>query len=390
MVDSLNKVLLIAGDDTCFNALNEFAISFEKALKERGYESEILYVNMLDQGVLDKLISEQYLAIVGFQTNLFSLEISQGVYVGNLISSPKYNYIFDSPITKRDYFIPHIDNMTMFYHDIGYVDYLKEYFPHINAIYFPPAGGTVGFEKKEGLFDGERKYDVTFMGTYINYRDILKSAVSNNPDWAGIMLDFFDYLVKNPNIGAIKGIKAFVEDNSIDVKHEEIPALLEILYPAENAVKSYYRERVIKTLLDEDISVDVFSESWENTPFANHKKLSIHHEISYKKSMDVISDSKLSLNVFSWHKDSMTERIANIMLGGAVCVSDWSGKLNRIFNNDEEIVIFKLEELELLPVKVKYLLENSDERKMIAQAGYKNAYAKHRWINRVDDFINML
>ncbi len=384
-----NRVLLIAGDDTCYNALNEFALSFEEGLMLRGYDSDILYIKTLDREILDRLVNSDYMAIVGFQTNLFTLEVANGIYVGNMIQVPKYNYIFDSPITKRQYFEPQIKDLTFFYHDIGYIGYLEKYFPNVSVIYNPPAGGVTGYPVSE-IFNKDREYELTFVGSYSNYRDILNESIRKLPDWADIIVSFFEYLIQNPDIGVVRGIEGFIEANSLDIAHEEIPALLEILYPSENAAKSYYREKVIKVLLDGGLRLDVFSESFKAAPFADHMGLRIHPDISYRDSMKVMADSKVSLNIFSWHKDSMTERIANIMLGGAVCVSDNSSKLSELFHNNEDIVIYDLGRLEELPDMISNLLHNDGIRINIARAGFDNAYENHRWINRVDDLIRML
>ncbi len=383
------KILLIAGDGTCFNALNEFALSFEEGLKSRGYSPEIMYLNKLDQKALNDLVNCDCTAVVGFQTNLFTLEISEGIYVGNLLQVPKYNFILDPPTTKRQYFSARVNNLTYFYHDTGYIGYLGKYFPWNRVMFLPPAGGVTGLNE-DGIFTKERKYGLTFVGTYTDYRHILDSVTERLPDWAELIMAFFEYLIQDPGIGVVRGIETFIGDNSLDISQDGIPALLEILYPAENAARSYYREEIIKTLLENGRQVDVFSGSWNASPYAGHKKLKVHLDISYRDSMEVFADSRLSLNVFSWHKDSMTERIANIMLGGAVCLSDHSGKLGELFNEDKELVMYDLKKLEELPDKVSYILDNDDIRMSIARAGYDNAYRNHRWINRVDEFVSIL
>ena len=44
---------------------------------------------------------------------------------------------------------------------------------------------------------------------------------------------------------------------------------------------------------------------------------------------------KVGLNIMTWHKYGMTERIANICLSGAVCLTDSSEYLRNNFNNNE-------------------------------------------------------
>lgn len=383
-----DKVLIIAGDNACFNALNEFALSFSDVLHQRGYSPEILYIDTLDESSLQMLMKYDGRAMVGFQTNLFTLEIDPGIFMGNLIKVPMYDYILDTPTSKRQYFEPRIDGLTFCYHDDSYVDYVKTYFPHVNVIWHPPGGGVTGMEEIPVLFDNNRKYDLSFVGTYTDYRNVLQQASGELPDWAEIIYSYFDFLISNPKMSVNTAIKEFISKHKLDVASSEVPALMEILYPAEKAARSYYRERVVECIINNGVHMDVFSESWKNSPYADHPYLIIHKDIGYRDSMDIMRNSKLSLNIFSWHKASMTERIANIMLNGAVCVSDYSSRLDSLFRKDEEIILFDLNELEEMIIKIKDLLADDNKRMTIAHSGYVNAYANHRWINRVDELFD--
>ena len=388
MNNTLGRILIIAGDNTCFDAMNEFALSFDDELRNRGYESNIKNIYDLNQTMLNELVSERYKAIVGFQTNLFTLEISENLYVGNLISVPKYNYILDPPATKRSYFDPHIKGLTYFYHDLGYVSYIKKYFPHCRVMYGAPGGGVSG---KDYMGNGkDRSLNLSFIGTYSNYRDILKNAYNDKPEWAEIIEALFEFLVKNPNTSAESAIEDFADINSLDISFKELPVLLEILFASENAAKSYYREKIVKTIIDSGLDIDVFSRTWEAVPFASNNKLRIHSDISYRKSMEIMADSNISLNVFSWHKASMTERIANIMLNGAVCLSDRSSLLIDLFDDNKDIVLYELDRLEDLPEKIIKLTNDNELRINIANAGNCKAIINHRWQNRVDDFIRIM
>ena len=52
--------------------------------------------------------------------------------------------------------------------------------------------------------------------------------------------------------------------------------------------------------------------------------------------------SKLSLNIMSWHKAGFTERMANIMLAGAVLVTDDTRYLEGRYENGKDLVSFGL------------------------------------------------
>lgn len=90
--------------------------------------------------------------------------------------------------------------------------------------------------------------------------------------------------------------------------------------------------------------------------------------------------SKLSLNIMSWHKGGFTERMANIMLAGAVLVTDDTTYLMGKYT-DEDLLTFSLEEREKLSDKIKYLLDYEEYRKKIAQNGKQKTLLQHTWVN---------
>jgi spore maturation protein CgeB len=91
----------------------------------------------------------------------------------------------------------------------------------------------------------------------------------------------------------------------------------------------------------------------------------------------------------SWHKAGMTERIANIMLSGAVCISDETTYLRDNFIEDEEIVLFKLDKLEELPGKINRLLEDDALRKQISKNAYEKAKREHTWEKRAQELLEL-
>lgn len=99
--------------------------------------------------------------------------------------------------------------------------------------------------------------------------------------------------------------------------------------------------------------------------------------------------SKLSLNIMSWHKGGFTERMANIMLAGAVLVTDDTTYLMGKYT-DEDLLTFSLEEREKLPDKIKYLFDHEEYRKIIAQNGKQKTLLQHTWDKRAEQFLDIL
>ena len=109
-----------------------------------------------------------------------------------------------------------------------------------------------------------------------------------------------------------------------------------------------------------------------------------------EESLKIFSKAKIGLNIMTWHKAGMTERIANVMMSGAVCVSDETVYLRKHFEEDEEIVLFELDKLDELPLKLKKILSDEDYRKEVAKKAYQKAIKEHTWERRARELLSLL
>ena len=95
------------------------------------------------------------------------------------------------------------------------------------------------------------------------------------------------------------------------------------------------------------------------------------------------------MNIMSWHKAGFTERMANIMLAGAVLVTDDSTYLRGRYD-ENDMLIFKLDQCEKLPQRIAELLADDEKQRCIAQNGKKKTRCAHTWGKRAQEFLELL
>jgi spore maturation protein CgeB len=123
---------------------------------------------------------------------------------------------------------------------------------------------------------------------------------------------------------------------------------------------------------------------------SGYQNLVIHPDAEGVDALKVYAQSKISLNIMSWHKDGMTERIANSMINRAVVLTDPSTYLTEHYEDEKEIVYYHLTRLGELPDKIHRLLADDDYREAIAENGLKTAAAHDTWDNRAEKFLDIL
>ncbi len=361
--------LIISGDDTCHGVLKGFADELAGNLVKYG---QAVITTDHKYGDMAEFTSGKhpfYKGVVGFQAPVLEDDVFRK------LNSLKFQMWFDHPAFFNQLFKGLTSDYYILCQDMYYADYLKKYAHVENAIQFPPAGVDAGLSHNKN-----RKYDVVFIGTYcpVTVREM-------NEFEAG----FAEYLLSHPYLTFESALEQLLEQYGLSFHEDEFKWYMCALHPVCRYVINYFRNKVVETILEAGIKLDVFGDTWKQYQGACAENLIIHPAVSVEESLEIWGHARIGLNVMTWHKGGMTERIANIMLSGAVCLSDETAYLRKYFKEDEEIVLFELNKLEELPEKIKTLLNNDSLRDRISQNAYKKASKEHSWKRRAKQLLEL-
>lgn len=385
--DNTAPFLIYQGTNICYNVLKLLGNELQCALNRCRQRVEIFDVDKEDAQALTKYIGQHFRAVIGIQSCLFTtLMQDNATYLHDLIVGPKFNIILDHPAGLREIMTCGPKDYFFLIHDRNYINYVKKYYSNIaECIYFPGAGAL----PRGGGYE-DRCYKVSFIGTYNNYRDCLKRFYKLERRLRFLAAKFVGMMRKHPNDTGEEALGKTLKYCHMSIQEDEFEELFYKLRECCYCMMYYYREKIVETLLQAGIELHVWSETWKNAPYGTNSRLICHPALDVVSCLRVMQQSAVSLNVMSWHKDGVTERVVNAMLCKSAVVSDWSSGLEEQFVNGKDLVIFSLERLDELPVIVNKLLADEDKRKSIAQSGYEKAAAGHLWINRVRLLLDFL
>lgn len=132
----------------------------------------------------------------------------------------------------------------------------------------------------------------------------------------------------------------------------------------------------IKKIINENINVHTFGEGWNGI-------------ISFDEVINVINSSKINLNFSGSYMSAEIKQIKGrnfeIPMCGGFCLTEYIPGIEEFYKIDKEIVCFN--SIEEAIHKIKYYLNNEDERKAIAQAGWERAQREHTWEKRMSDIF---
>lgn len=364
-------ILIISGDKQCFGVLNDFACELAKSLAHMG---QAVVATDGRYGDFDKMeINERLLVkgVIGFQAMSLEKDYFRKIH------GPKLQFWFDNPIFFNDMLHDLSKDYYILCQDEFYGEYIKKFYNTQNAIVFPPAGRL-----SKDLPDDKKDYDVTFIGK------MMTVDLSRHDDF--MKVEYFNYMIANPTLTFEEGLYNLLNIQGKKLCDESFQKLLHELSDVCRNVIAYYKQKVLETILAAGIKVHVFGTSWEGYDGKGKENLLLHPDVSVDEALRIMASSKISLNIMSWHKAGMTERIANITMAGAVCLSDETTYLRNNFTDGEDIVLFGLDELEQLPCIINNLLSNDKKRKDIGLNGRKKAVKYHTWDVRAREIVKML
>ena len=376
IVQNTAPYYIIIGDETCHGVLKRFALKLTDALINRGQAvitSDRTYSSNVSKSqyiTLEKLESMNLKGVIGFQSIVLFRDYFKR------FKCPKYIFWFDNPMYFRSLFHD-IDNKYYFLcQDRYYAEFIKEYYGCVNSIQFPPAGEDAGYSGND-----KRIYDVVFIGA-CNYVD--DGCVRDD-----FQKEYYEYMKSNPDKTFEYGLSELLRIKNYVVDKGRFLDILESLADVCRNVVNYYRTKVLETILTAGIKVDVYGDTWDRYCGGGKENLIIHDAVTVDESLKVWGQAKIGLNVMTWHKAGMTERIANICMSGAVCLTERTDYLDKEFCNYGDIVMFDLKELKKLPDIIKKLLNDARLRSRIAENAYHKAVMNHTWDARAKEIIEM-
>ncbi|MCI8530765.1 MAG: glycosyltransferase family 1 protein [Lachnospiraceae bacterium] len=381
--------LLLMTKTSCYNVVNDMAQNLARGLSECGKNVEIYNLAHTDSDHLVQFVGKHYQAVIGFQNKLLECYLKDsGCYFTDLIHGPKIQILFDHPFWFHMQLNRHGKEVYFLTHDETYVEFIREYASTVAGCFLMPLGGTI-----QKTHNRNRDLDVVFMGTYWDYREYFAQLKRCNRTDRRMAARYLKYLRKWTNQPAEAAFNQMLLDYGIWAGKEEIARMMYGMGNVHRCIIDYYRERIIRILLDAGIYLHVYGQSWKNSPFADCRQLICHDEVAAERSSEILQRAKISLNILSWHKGGCNERIINSMLAGATVVTEKSSYIEKHFADGRELCCYDLEELDKLPDLIKGLLKQDDFRERIADSGRRKAekeYSVGVWAERMIALIEQI
>jgi hypothetical protein len=378
------RLILMVG---VYDTLDIFTYELKNAFEKMGYET-LVYDNRetgKSLAALAQFVQKPVTAVLTFNNLGFNMELVEGKNVWEELGICCVNILMDHPFCYKRA----LDNApwgaVVLCTDRNHMRYLNRFYPNIAVTGFLPHAGKPlpGIKKKLC----ERPSDVIYAGG-------LSRAFADKvtPDLSGygrlfdvdkFCRDVYENVIEHPEKTTEQGIEEELLAREIRVSDGELCQIIADFHFLDLLIVSHYREKVVAAVAKAGISLDLYGSGWEGCDWINLPNVNFHGRVSADEVVERMQETKIVLSTMTWFKDGTHDRVFNGMLQGAVAVTDSSVYMKEAFG--DELVMFELNEIDALPDKIKYLLDNPDVAQKIADSGYERAMKSETWEARAKE-----
>ncbi len=371
---------LLRPSEICYNSLTYFMEGINEGLQYYGIQTE--WIDKIDAKVMDM----KWDAVIGINSSFPAQKLDDGRFIIDVLGWTMFDILVDAPYYHHNVLKEHATNLHVIVLDEGHVEYCKKYYGTFKSVSMACLLGPVNENKKYE----DRRFDVLFSGWLPDLYTYKQKVLSECKDeWQQLFFErMLEKSIANPNVSTCDILNSLLQENGISNKDVDFTQLMNYFgVYAEFYLRGYYREKVIRTLVDSGIRVQVIGDGWERLYTERPSNFEINKSMPFTKMAELTSDAKIVLNVMPWFKDGMHDRILSALMNKTVCVTDRSSYIDSHFADDEEMVIYDLSEIDKLPKRILSLLENGEKAMNIASKGKEKALEEYSWIRIVEENI---
>jgi len=303
---------------------------------------------------------------------------------------PCFNMVVDHPF----YYHQYIEKTPKLYYQISidrfHESYMKRYFPGVGLGGFLPLGGT-HLETGEALIPiKERPMDVVFTGNYTRPDTFDRFIAHLDQEYIDFYHSIFEELIANPSLRLEDLAEKRLKEDLGQISDDELKSCYKNMIFIDLSARFHFRALAVKELVDNGIKVNVFGAGWDALECEHPENIINAGGVNSLKCLEVINQSKISLNVMPWFKDGAHDRIFNSMLNGAVSLSDDSIYLKEQFCDRKDIKFFNLAHIDKISYMTQEILKDEDWMVEMANNGRIKAQNNHSWECRAKAIDEMI
>jgi hypothetical protein len=298
---------------------------------------------------------------------------------------PLYDMVVDHPYNYQDV----LDNppamLRLILLDRDHEKFVRTYYPKVTCTHFLPDGGN---EVPGQLSYDQRTIDILYVGSCQQEISMVPKVPYLENNGQEMYFAALDILKNNSFLTVEQAIERYLTQNAGYLSPGQIKEIIITCAGyVDELIRRYYKLQIMHTLESTGAAIEIYGDNWEDSEKGWADNVHIHKRISSHECNRMLGNAKIGLNCMPWFKNGCSERVFNVMLNGAVCLTDVSEYLCERFESGRELIFYELDDMQGLKDSVEWLLSCPKAAEQIAQCGYEAAAANDTWAKRIEQVL---
>lgn len=383
----MKKIVLFEGD---IETQGYFSGQMAKAFEQMGHEVLLYHLEKSWEysGKLLRFVERGNTVMISFNFHGMAGEPEfideEGNWFWDCFDIPCLNILVDHPLYYYELLGMRPKNYIQISIDHEHEEFMKLFFPQVKLGGFLPLAGTSLFPTGNFKKMCERDIDVVITGNYASPDTFKKYITRIDDEYTAFYMGMVEDLMSHPQKTVTEVCVNHIKDEIAGVTGEEIKITMPNLNIIDLYVRHVLRSDVVRTLVDSGIKVHTVGGKWNELKCKHPENLINEGQGDSLKCLQMIANSKISLNVLPWFKHGAHDRVFNSMLNGAVCLTDSNAFMNQFLVHKHNCMIYEATNLEKLPDMAREILKKDELADQIAMNGFKLASRDHTWKKRCE------
>lgn len=384
----IKKITLLSSFNQ-YETKRYFTQKLEEALKRKGFE-----VSIVDSGTQGKKLSAEEIQLL-IDPKKVDLTCSfgmlwpdhQGRYLWQMSGIPHWFMLLDSIFSCRHLF----SQKHLLMSCVDHQDYEFAKASGFENIFFWPHAveKDLSYEKNQ-----KRPYDVVFIGSCFDPDSIRAHYQKEMPKkLASVIDDAVDIVLGDNKTSLLSSLKQALIHQGIDLNEVNLDRLF---YYVDYYMRGKDRLELIRSI--HDVNIHIFGDKGWNKEvqhdwsyyLKDFPNITLHPPVSYAESLEILKQSKISLNSVPSFKTGIHERILSPLACGALPITTDTLGAREVFIPDREILLYQPFHWGDINSKVHEILQEEEKRKDMVSQGRKKVMQNHTWDVRVEQFMQVI
>lgn len=379
-----DTVLLFESRDLCYESNQHFVVCLEEAFEQAGYPVEVCDLSWDMEEQLKAVLARQknYLAAFDFNSLLPRLEFEDGTPFLELFCVPFFNYLVDHPLYHHTALVREFPCYSVICIDRCHQQYAKEYYPWLKGVFCLPLGGMrAGLERS---FD-QKRLELLFLGTYYPEEALWQELMEYPADRKAEVLALVERMEEDPELTQEEALAQYLWEKQETLGRGAFAERLNQDYLADKYLRNQKRRQAALAAAEAGVPFTVVGHGWEGVPGLERAHISLRPGVGFAASLQVMADAKMLLNSTPGFCGGLHDRVYSAMLNHTLCVTEGSRFAREKFGAGTEMVFYNSRRLDELTEQIRWLYENPDKVREIAERAWEKAVHGETWQKRVEE-----